>query len=118
MPELLRTIGERLQASATVKNIYGDPVSAGDRTVIPIARIFYAFGGGGGESATHTDSAQTGGGGGGGGRMSAEPCGALEISSSGTRFIAFSNRKQRAGYIALGFALGLVVNSQMRGRRR
>ena len=44
----LRSLGDHLQAGASVRNVYGDPVNIGRRTVIPIARVSYGFGAGGG----------------------------------------------------------------------
>ena len=101
--ELLQTISERVSASASVKNIYGDPVAVGGRTVIPIAQVRYAFGGGGGQK----DNSE--GGGGGGGRVSALPFGALEVSAEGTRFIAYDDRRKMGAALALGFILGAAV---------
>jgi uncharacterized spore protein YtfJ len=60
--DLLRGIADRVSASASVKNVYGDPVSAGGRTIIPAAQVRYAFGGGGGARG---DAHREGGGGGG-----------------------------------------------------
>ncbi len=37
----LRSLGNRLQVGANVRNVYGDPVNVGGRTVIPIARVSY-----------------------------------------------------------------------------
>ena len=71
VPHILRTIGEGFQSSATVKNVYGEPVSRGDRTVIPVARIAYAFGGGGGSKGEQ--AGPEGGGGGGGGECQPFP---------------------------------------------
>jgi uncharacterized spore protein YtfJ len=105
VPEILRTIGERFQSSATVKNVYGDPISVGDRTVIPVARISYGFGGGGGQG----EQAGKGGGGGGGGHMSAVPAGALEITSAGTQFIPFVDWRRLGSVAAFSFALGFVI---------
>ena len=51
VPEILKTIADGFQSSATVKNVYGEPISKGDTTVIPVARLSYAFGGGGGREA-------------------------------------------------------------------
>ena len=79
--DLLRSLGDHLAGSATVNDVFGQPVSAGERTVIPIARISYSFGGGGGSRADQS----AGDGGGGGGGISARPCGALEISPDGAR---------------------------------
>ncbi len=117
VPEILRTIGESFQSSATVTNVYGEPISRGDRIIIPIARISYAFGGGGGAHKNDQASqspVSKGRSGGGGGRMSAVPAGALEITSGGTRFISFRDWRKLASLVAVSFALGLVVA----GRRR
>ncbi|MFN7995140.1 MAG: spore germination protein GerW family protein [Bryobacteraceae bacterium] len=104
VPELLRAISERLATGATVKNVFGEPVTAGQRTVIPIARVSFAFGGGGGPKPD--DATKTGGGG--GGRVSATPFGVLEITPEGTRFIGFSER-QMAAALAVGFAIGWIA---------
>jgi len=42
----LETLAQRLGQTATVKNVYGEPVAAGDKTIIPVAQIIYGFGGG------------------------------------------------------------------------
>ena len=114
VPDMLRTIGERLHAGATIKNVFGEPLTLGDRTVIPVARISYGFGGGGGGPSKHDDSLRDGGGGGGG--MSAEPCGVIEITSSGVRFVEISNRKKMLAWVALSFALGLAFEARERRR--
>jgi uncharacterized spore protein YtfJ len=106
-PEILKTIGERLQSSATVKHVFGDPISAGDRTVIPVARISYAFGGGGGGREGELAS-----GGGGGGRLSAVPAGVVEISPAGTRFIRFADWRKLASVAVVGFILGFLQGTR------
>ncbi len=98
--EILATISERLSTAASVKNVYGDPVTVGDRTVIPVATVRYAFGGGSG--GTRGDAATQRGGG--GCNVSAKPCGALEITPRGTRFVPFVQRTA----LGLAFAAGLV----------
>ena len=108
--EILRTIGNGFQSSATVKNVYGDPISVGDRTVIPVARLSYAFGGGGGNR--ESEGAPEGGGGGGGGCMSAVPAGVIEITSEGTHFIPFQDWKRLVSVIAVSLVLGLVIGSR------
>jgi uncharacterized spore protein YtfJ len=111
--ELLQGMAERVSASSSVKNVYGDPVVVGNRTVIPAAQVRYAFGGGGG-GAKGDAGAQNGGG---GGRVSAQPCGALEITPEGTRFIAFEDRRTLGAALALGFVLGAAV-AALTGTRR
>jgi uncharacterized spore protein YtfJ len=97
--ETLQAIGERLQTGATVKAVFGDPVTAGDRTVIPVARVRFGFGAGGG-TRSHDE-----GGGGGGGGVRADPAGMIEISPAGTTFIAFPDYRR----LAVAFALGILV---------
>jgi uncharacterized spore protein YtfJ len=103
--QLLHSIAEHVSGSASVKNVYGDPVVVGNRTVIPVAEVRYAFGGGGGTKG----EANAHNGGGGGGRVSARPCGALEVTAEGTRFIALDDRRTTGAALALGFILGAAV---------
>jgi uncharacterized spore protein YtfJ len=75
--QLSQSLAERVSASASVKNVYGDPVAVGNRTVIPVAQVPYGFGGGGGSKGEQEN------GGGGGGGVSARPSGTLEITPEG-----------------------------------
>jgi uncharacterized spore protein YtfJ len=102
--QLLESIGDRLAAGTSIKNVYGDPVTAGDRTVIPAAEVRYAFGGGGGTRKSDDQLS-----GGGGGRVSARPSGALEVTPEGARFIPFDDPRRAVAALALGFLLGVAV---------
>jgi uncharacterized spore protein YtfJ len=103
--QFLQDVAERVGTHASAKSVYGDPVSSGDCTVIPVAEVRYAFGGGGGRSRKNEDSE----GGGGGGRVHVHPTGAIEITPQGARYISFDNAPRLAAAIALGFALGMAV---------
>lgn len=107
--ELLQTIGDRFATNAGAKLIYGDPVTVGDRTVIPVASVRYGFGGGVGKTEE--------GGGGGGGGVVAHPAGALEISPAGARFIEFEDKRKLAAAVAAGFALGILIASLIAPKR-
>ena len=48
---VLASLVERLAEAGGVGSVYGDPVEHGDRTVIPVARVAWGFGGGGGSEA-------------------------------------------------------------------
>jgi uncharacterized spore protein YtfJ len=118
--EILRTLGDRLQTSASVKSVFGDPITVGDKTVIPMARIRYGLGAGGGgishdSSGADTPSGKSGGGGGGG--VLATPKGVLEISPTETRFIAFADRKRLSIAVMGGFLFGMVFGWR-RSRRK
>lgn len=88
--------------AGSVKNVYGEPVAAGGRVVIPAARFRYGFGGGTGRRKEQPGQP----GGGAGGRITARPCGAIEISAEGTRFIPFDNSLQVGAALAIGFLCG------------
>ena len=102
--EILHTIGDRLQSSATVKCVYGDPITAGDRTVIPVARVKFGFGAGGGKF--------TGSGGGGGVR--ADPAGMVEVTPAGSRFIAFRDYRQLGAAFGIGILAGMLFSRRRR----
>ena len=80
--DLLARIGETLGSTATVKSVFGEPISVNGKTVVPVAKVAYGFGGGfgAGKNTSHTE--QQGEGGGGGGGVRAFPAGALEITNS------------------------------------
>jgi uncharacterized spore protein YtfJ len=109
--QLLESLAGRVSASASVKNVYGDPIVVGNRTVIPAAQIRYGFGGGGGSKGEQER------GGGGGGGVWARPSGALEITPEGTRFIKFDDHRTAGVALALGFVLGAAVVALKLGQR-
>ena len=107
--DVLQTLAERLGATATAKSVFGDAVHINGKTVVPVAKIAYGFGGGfgAGKDAAHPDRQGEGGGGGGGVR--AWPAGALEITDSTTRFVPFTDMRQLVAAFVAGAVLGGVV---------
>ncbi|MEV7192312.1 spore germination protein GerW family protein [Streptomyces sp. NPDC093510] len=75
---LLERLADKLGARASVTAIYGEPITRGDVTVIPVAEVGFGFGGGAGRE---TGTAKTGEGGGGGGGAGARPRGFIEIKN-------------------------------------
>jgi uncharacterized spore protein YtfJ len=45
---LLQSLKESILSQANVKAIYGEPIAAHGKTVIPVAKIMYGYGTGGG----------------------------------------------------------------------
>jgi len=114
--DILQQIGESLGSSASVKSVFGDPIQANGKTVIPVAKVAYGFGGGfgTGHGKAETEGGRHGEGGGGGGGVRAFPAGALEITESGTRFIPFPDMR----LIAVAFAAGAMLGGMILARRR
>ncbi len=108
--DMLQKIGDSLGTTATVRSVFGEPIHAEGKTVVPVAKIAYGFGAGGGAKPGKSDTpgATTEGGGGGGG-VRAFPAGALEITPTHTRFIPFADPRWLAGAFAAGALLGRLI---------
>jgi uncharacterized spore protein YtfJ len=102
--DVLQSLSEGVATKATVKTVFGDPVSAEGRTVIPVAQVKFGFGAGGGGGEKEQGRKGEGGGGGGGGKCTPE--GVIEISAAGTRWIPINKYKKLACVLAAGFILG------------
>lgn len=104
---LMETVGSHVGRHVGVGAIFGEPVSLGDRILIPVARVGFGFGSG---SSVRAHEPQQGGGGGGGNR----PLGVFEVSQTGTRFVPV---RTRPGPLVL-FGLGLFVGWSLASRLR
>ena len=117
--ESIRSIVDDLGEHASVRSVYGDPIEAAGKTIVPVARVAYGFGGGfgrGGEEAEGEEVEGEGGTGegfGGGGGVSARPVGVVEIDGGETRLLRFGDRRRLGLAVLAGLALGLLL-----GRRR
>lgn|SRR5487761_489836 len=110
MQEFFQSLTERLQSSAHVKTIYGEPIVKDHKSVVPVARVAYGFGGGGGRRGKNEDAEHGGDeGGGGGGGCAAIPIGVVEITDTDTRFISFGLTQKLAGAVATGVLLGVLI---------
>jgi uncharacterized spore protein YtfJ len=105
--DLIQSLGEHVGAAANVRKVYGDPVTTGDRTVIPIARVRYGFGAGGGKGRE-----EQGGSAGGGGGAVLRPYGFLEITPAGTRLVRLYELEKYLAVGAAAFVLGLIVGTR------
>src|ERR1700719_234958 len=105
---LMQSLKESILSQASVKAIYGDPISAHGKTVVPVAKIMYGYGAGAGTGGVGDTSARGEGGGGGGG-VRAIPVGVIEISDEQTCFIPITDRKKLTGAVLAGVGLGILL---------
>lgn len=114
--ELIEGATEHLRTSASVKTVYGSPITIEGKTVIPVAKVAYGFGAGSG-SGPH---AKKGGNGkapkegegegeGIGGGVAARPVGVVEITDEETRFVPIGGARKLAIIAVLGAGLGAVL---------
>jgi uncharacterized spore protein YtfJ len=105
LPQSLQSLIEHLRSTAGVATVYGAPVTAHGKTLIPVARVAYGFGGGfGGEES----------GGGLGGGVTAYPVGVVDLGPEGAHFIVFRNRRTLAAAAMGGFILGVLIGRRLR----
>lgn len=109
---LLQSLKESVLGQASVKAIYGEPISAHEKTVIPVAKIMYGFGAGAGTGGVGEKNRGEGGGGGGGVR--AVPIGVIEVSKQQTRFVPITDRKKLSGVLLAGMVIGMLWRWQRR----
>jgi uncharacterized spore protein YtfJ len=111
--DVLQKMGDTLGSTATVRSVFGEPIHANGRTIVPVAKVAYAFGGGFG-TGKDTGSDRQGEGGGGGGGVRAFPAGVLEITDNTTRFVPFTDPKTLAIIFAAGAAFGTLIGMRRR----
>ncbi|HEV7362955.1 MAG TPA: spore germination protein GerW family protein [Solirubrobacteraceae bacterium] len=104
----LRRLAGRING---VRVTYGKPVRAGDRTIIPVARVRVRGGFGFGSAPRD----QGGDGGGGGGTFDAQPIGFIESGPQGTRYERIPEPRGRAGRLAAATAAGALTGAAVAG---
>jgi uncharacterized spore protein YtfJ len=110
---LLQSLKESILGQASVKAIYGEPISSQGKTIIPVAKIIYGYGAGAGAGGVGDAGAQGEGGGGGGG-MRAVPVGVIEVSNQPTRFVPITDRRKWSGALLVGIAFGVWLGWRRR----
>ena len=119
VPEIFRKVTERLETSASVKTVYGEPMSIEGKAIIPVARVRYGFGAGGGSVSSgreNSDSGAENSGGGGGGGIEVTPVGIIEITAGETRFIPFEEKRRIVRALVIGTLIALFL--LLRRKRR
>jgi uncharacterized spore protein YtfJ len=108
--KMMEPIVEELHSSATVRNVFGEPIEAHGKTVVPVANVAFGFGGGNG-SGRHpkTPNKVQGEGGGVGGGVRVTPKGVLVVTDECTRFVRFDQPWKMLAAAGLGALWGFRV---------
>ena len=85
---------EHVRTNASMKAVFGEPVRADGRTLIPVAKVAGKDGVG----------------------AVARPIGVVEVTAAETKFLAFGQTKRFAWVAAISAALGLLVGRLVRRR--
>ena len=116
--EVFTNIADRLHENATVQTVYGEPIVAEGKTIIPVARVRFGFGGGGGTQQNHAEngnSTPVASGGGGGAGAEVAPVGFIEITAGETRYVSIEDRRKLVRVTLMALLIGLFM---LRRRRR
>jgi uncharacterized spore protein YtfJ len=112
-----QTFLDRVQSWLGARTVYGEPIHADGRTIVPVARLVCGFGGGfgtGGRQPEEEAAGRQARGEGGGGHMAARPVGVIEITSAGTRFVPIADPRPLVGALLLGMGVGLILGRSAR----
>jgi uncharacterized spore protein YtfJ len=105
--DIVLSLSDKFAATANAKSVFGDPVTVGNRTIVPVARFGYVLG-----ATSGGRNGETVGGGGGGGGVGARPIGYIEITDEATRYVEFSAVKKLIVAAALGFMAGYLLSGR------
>jgi uncharacterized spore protein YtfJ len=106
--DIILNLSDNFAASANARSVYGEPVHAGSRTIVPVAKVGYGLG-----ATSGGRNGESVGGGGGGGGVGVRATGYIEITDQGTRYVEFSAVKK----MIVAAALGLVAGYLLCGRK-
>jgi uncharacterized spore protein YtfJ len=117
MQDLMRELADRIERTANVRAVFGEPVGSGQDMLIPVARVSVRGGGGGGsdESAGSDEPGRKGRGRGMGFGLNVVtvPVGYIKQTDDGAVFVPVIDMS-RVVVIALGvLAMGLFVGSKL-----
>jgi uncharacterized spore protein YtfJ len=84
--EILQVLVSELKQMARTETIVGEPVTAGDKTLVPVCTITVGFGAGGG-SGSGPDGTSSGFGGGGGAGLKIQPTAFIVLDKDGVSLL-------------------------------
>lgn len=102
----------RTGGAATARAVFGEPVTQGGTTVIPVARLRWAAGGGAGEDV-NDGKQSTGGGGGGAG--TASPAGFIIVREGEARFTRIARPADLLPLVIAGTLSAILLLRALRG---
>jgi uncharacterized spore protein YtfJ len=112
---VLERLVDRLLGRASVDVVFGEPVTAGGVTVIPVARVAFGFGGGAGRE---TGDGRRAGGSGGGGGVDARPLGFIEIRDGAATYTPIRDPWADVVLPLAGLLAGIAAGRRVISRRR
>ncbi|HJL74563.1 MAG TPA: spore germination protein GerW family protein [Candidatus Marinimicrobia bacterium] len=92
--DLIKSTLEEVQNLMLTRTVVGEPITAGEHTVIPVSKVTFGFGAGGGAS---NESKQSGESSGIGGGWSIEPVAFVVLGADGAKMLTVGDKESVAG---------------------
>ncbi len=92
--DLIKSTLKEVQNLMLTRTVVGEPITAGENTVIPVSKVTFGFGAGGGAG---TESKQFGEGSGIGGGWSIEPVAFVVLGVDGAKMLTIGDKESVAG---------------------
>lgn len=108
LQQVLEVFSNRMNTQVGGHTVYGEPIQAEGKTIIPVSRVAFGLGLGQGSNpnAQPSHSGEMGMGMGGG--IVAQPVGVLELTPQKTRFIPCQDMRKWLGVLLMGIGIGLL----------
>lgn len=87
---LIKSTLEEVQELMMTKTVVGEPIIAGDHTVIPVSKVTFGFGAGGGEGKKDSEEGEGNGIGGG---WSIEPVAFVVLGKDGAKMLTIGDKE-------------------------
>ncbi len=107
LQQVLEVFSHRMKSQVGEKTVYGEPIKAEGKTIIPVSRVAFGLGLGQGTNPNAQTSQAGEIGMGMGGGVVAQPVGVLEVTPDDTRFIPCQDMRKWLGVLLLGIGIGL-----------
>lgn len=91
--DLIKSTLQELQELMESKTVVGNPIEAGDHTVIPVSKIAFGFGGGGGNNEESKGETPVGGGEGIGGGWTINPIAFVVVGPEGAKLLTIGEKE-------------------------
>ena len=91
--DLIKSTLEEVQELMMTKTVVGEPITAGDNTVIPVSKVTFGFGAGGGEESNKGEGAGIGGG------WSIEPVAFVVLGADGAKMLTLGEKESVASKV-------------------
>ena len=114
--EMLSAIVGEIKAIAKSETIIGEPITLGDKTVVPMVKISVGFGAGGGEGTEQEKRSGFGGGGGGG--VMIEPAAFLVIDDDKISLLPAKSQKFEKLVEAIPDVLEKIQKLMPKGKKK